>query len=121
MLRAGRVKVHTRPDAKGLLLDRVETTRHTEKMAKAVVAGARRHFLSMVKHTHPVTPPPYADSFFIHRDPNAPKGKHGMFMAGNNDPVALLVEFGSHPGGHDTFVKGYRPLGHGLDSAAGGR
>ena len=90
---------------------------HIKNRGDRVIFYARLHFLGLVKHTHPVTPPPYAESFFTRQ------GRQGRIMTvivGNDDPVALLVEFGAHPGGGDTFVLGYRPLGFGVDAVANG-
>lgn len=82
--------------------------------AKLLIFHAKRIFESKVKHTHPVTPPPYAESFFM-RKTSALRGKYAGYIVGNSDPAAILVEFGAHPGGGPTFVLGYRPLGGALD------
>lgn len=93
------------------------TQNYTAMQARLIVFYARRHFLAVVKHTHPVTYPPYADSFFTRA---VQRGGIRKYLAGNDDPVALLVEFGSHPRGGPTFTLGYRPLGHGVDAVSNG-
>jgi hypothetical protein len=90
----------------------------TAMKAKVLIFHARRIFASRVKHTHPVTPPPYFDSFFM-RKASALRGKKAGYIVGNSDPAAILVEFGAHPAGGTTFVLGYRPLGAALDAMEG--
>lgn len=115
----GRARAKTRPDIHLALMNNVATVNHTRKKARQIILAAKLHFLRMVKHTHPVTPPPYAESFYVDRAVYSDSRKRGVFVAGNNDPVAMLVEFGAHPRGGPTEVLGYRPLGHGIDAAAG--
>lgn len=87
---------------------------YTAVRAKLLMYHAKRIFESRVKHTHPVTPPPYAHSFFM-KKALALRGKYAGYVVGNNDPAAILVEFGAHPGGGTTRTLGYRPLGAALD------
>lgn len=83
----------------------------TQRTAQDVVDKAREIFLRQVRHTHPITPPPYADSFFVR-----PTTDGIRYMAGNSDPAAIMVEFGAHPGGGETKVLAYHPLAGGLEA-----
>lgn len=85
----------------------------TKKKAEQLQSWAITVFDAAVKHTHPVTPPPYRGSFFVAR-----RGGKGWVLY-NDDPAAVFVEFGSHPGGGQTTTLGYRPLGKAIDIAAG--
>lgn len=116
-MRVARVRFRPNPRLVSEISNAVEIQRFIGKKASAVKYYAWRHFLSMVKHTHPVTPPPYADSFYVRK-----LMRRGMtiYRVGNNDPVAVLVEFGAHPRGGPTETLGYRPLGAGVDAVAGG-
>lgn len=78
--------------------------------AEAIANRARDIFLEQVKHTHPITPPPYADSFFVREKVGTTR-----WMVGNSDPVAVLVEFGAHPGGGGTFILAYHPLSRAIE------
>lgn len=111
------VHVRTRPNLEGLLLDRPEVNNFTAMQARLIQFYARKHFLAVVKHTHPVTPPAYSESFFIR---SRQENHRRVYSVGNDDPVAVLVEFGAHPRGGPTEVLGYRPLGHGVDAVANG-
>lgn len=86
--------------------------------AEAIKIAARSIFLAAVKHTHPVTPPPYSESFFIEKVGLRKEGNFTGYRIGNNDPAAFIVEFGAHPGGGSTFVHGYHPLIKGVDRVA---
>lgn len=87
---------------------------------KAVAINARAHaiFVSRVKHTHPVTLPPYASSFKVRR---AVKGAKKTWIAYNDDPAAFFVEFGAyiHDLKHPRILK-YRPYGLALDAMGAG-
>lgn len=83
---------------------------------KAVMINGRAKliFTSRVKHTHPVTLPPYATSFKIKK---AAANKSG-WIAFNDDPAAFWVEFGAYlhdKSGHPQILK-YAPYRLGLDS-----
>lgn len=87
---------------------------------KAVQLNARAHaiFVSRVKHTHPVTLPPYANSFKVRR---SVVGAKRSWIAYNDDPAAFFVEFGAylHTPGHSRILK-YRPYGLAMDAAMAG-
>lgn len=84
----------------------------TKKKAESLRAWAITYFDQQVRHTHPITPPPYRSSFDILKQPR--KG----WIVINTDPQAVLVEFGSHPGGGNTDTLGYRPLGRAIDAVS---
>lgn len=88
----------------------------TYQQAKRLRFAAWRIAFAAIKHTHPVTNPPYLDSFGIKQ---IQKGKYKNWIVYNFDPATIMVEFGSHAGGK-TEVLGYRPLGRGLDAVASG-
>lgn len=73
-------------------------------------------FVSRVKHTHPVTLPPYALSFKVRR---AVAGVKQAWLAYNDDPAAFYVEFGAymHDPNHPRILK-YRPYRLALDAMA---
>ncbi len=52
--------------------------------------------------TSETTPPKYVESFYVERRGN-------FWVAGNEDPAALWVEFGAHAGGETPVLK-YRPI-----------
>jgi hypothetical protein len=91
-----------------------EVDQTTKKVAEKIMRKAREIFINEVRHTHPVTPPPYAESFKLQRI------RRGKWRVVNTDPAALWVEFGAHAGGV-TMVLGYRPLGRAVDAVQGGK
>lgn len=112
----GKVRVTTNKQSVSALANTRESDRFSKMLAERAVQIARDHFNSLVVHSHPVTPPPYANSFFISRV--VLNGKGG-YIFGNNDPASMWVEFGTHPGGGSTRTLGYRPLGYALDRMTG--
>lgn len=92
----------------------VQTLLHFK--AVQINGAAKAVFISRVKHTHPVTIPPYAASFKIRR---VRRMGHYAFQAYNDDPAAFWVEFGAylHDPQHPTILK-YRPFGLGTDIVA---
>lgn len=113
----GQVRVETRPQAVKGLVNHRNTDRYTRKLAERAVDIARNHFYKLVVHSHPVTPPPYSGSFFVR--PSVSNGASGGYVFGNDDPAAMWVEFGTHPGGGKTRTLGYRPLGYAIDQLSG--
>lgn len=84
----------------------------TKTKAEALKTWAITYFDQQVRHTHPVTEPPYRASFGVQKKPR--KG----WIVINTDPQAVLVEFGSHPGGGSTETLGYRPMGKAIDAVS---
>lgn len=88
----------------------------TKAAAEKIVAAALADFNRQERHdnewrTSEFTPPKYAESFGIRRV----HSEHGVkYEAYNDDPGAILVEYGAHAGGR-TFVLRYKPLTHGLE------
>lgn len=70
-------------------------------------------FESHVRHTHPITPPPYVTSFKVQRNR---KFLMEGFRVTNTDPQAFFVEFGAYIH-HPTHPKilAYHPLTRAID------
>ncbi len=102
----------------------IRTDPRTELMCRAAAADvidqAKHVFELAQRHdnearTSEFTPPKYALSFRLRKIRAA---KHGFaWQATNDDPGAMLVEYGAHAGGR-TFVLRYKPLTRGLDIVA---
>lgn len=114
---SSRVRVVINPNFGVAIHNDIGVKTYTGMQAKLIKFHAWRRFQSMVKHTHPVTPPPYAESFFTR---SFRRGHVTVYAVGNDDPVADLVEFGAHPRGGPTATLGYRPLGAGIDAVMSG-
>lgn len=107
--RTAAAKIENLPKLQALLKVKAETINGVAKLI----------FLSQVKHTHPVTPPPYATSFKVRR---AVKGARRVWQAYNDDPAAKWVEFGAYTktsDGHPMILR-YRPFGRALDVVSKG-
>lgn len=87
--------------------------RLSKQHAEKLIDDARHILASQLRHTHPVTPPPALDSFYVEET-------HDGYKAGNHDPAYGLIEFGSHPGGGDTPTLAYKPLRRALRKQADG-
>lgn len=83
------------------------------KKCEQVKARARAIFDRQALHTKKPTYPFYRLSFFIQ------KVASGKFVVGNDDPAAVMVEFGAHPGGGKTKALAYHPLSRALDELEG--
>lgn len=94
-----------------------EVQEFTFLQAKRLRFAAWRIATKAIKHTHPITTPPYLDSFGIKQ---VQAGRWKNWIVYNFDPATIMVEFGAHAGGK-TEVLGYRPLGRGLDAVASER
>ncbi len=110
---SGRVLVVTNNQAIMGLVNRQASREFTRSLADRAVELAKDRFLSLVVHSHAVTPPPYATSFFV-----TPRDDGG-YIFGNRDPASMWVEFGTHPGGGKTRTLGYRPIGYAIDRLSG--
>lgn len=73
-------------------------------------------FMAHVRHTHGVTPPPYASAFKIRR---VAYKAHAAWRLYNDDPAAFWVEYGAylHHETHPRILR-YRPLGRAIDAVA---
>lgn len=115
------MKMHTRvdfdliPQAENAIGNSVGVQQFTALVARVLMFRARNIFLAQVKHTRPVTPPPYSESFRMRKAPALVRGVGG-YIVYNIDPIADLVEFGAHPRGGPTQTLRYRPFGRALDS-----
>lgn len=112
------MKLQMNPDFTAVIARTPEVQEFTFKVCERLKAKAQEIFRSQVLHTHPVTVPPYEFSFFIRKTVDRKGGAN--FIVGNNDPAAVMVEFGAHPGGGSTEVLAYHPLGRAMDSMEGG-
>lgn len=119
MLKVTGIRYENNPDAASSIANGQPSQAFLATIASEIKDKARSIFLENVRHTHPTTPPPYADSFFVKKQGTS-KGKDFTgFIIGNSDPVSVLVEYGAHPGGNqDVSVLGYSPLRRALDAAA---
>jgi len=113
-VRVKRSGVEIRP---GAIEEIVRTSPVAEAMVKgaaeAIVAAAKADFLRQQRadnewRTSEFTPPKYFNSFGVRKINHARKL---VYQAYNNDPGAMLVEYGAHAGGV-TFVLRYKPLTH---------
>lgn len=84
----------------------------TFRKCEEIKVRAQEIFGRQVKHTHPITYPAYKYSFFIRKV--ATRKDLVQFIVGNQDPAAVMVEFGALAGGV-TPVLAYHPLGRALD------
>lgn len=84
-------------------------------------------FLSQVKHTDGVTPPPYVTMFHINRI--RMRGFAGYRLS-NNDPASFWVEYGAylpqnapfeHPNERHPQILKYRPLRRAIDIVGTGQ
>lgn len=88
----------------------------TFKKCEQIKVRAQEIFDKQVRHTHPITYPAYKYSFFIRKVTT--RKDLVQFIVGNQDPAAVMVEFGALAGGR-TQVLAYHPLGRALDSMEG--
>lgn len=86
---------------------------YMKQRGEFIKSAAIAHFQSLVRHTHPVTPPAYVSSFYLKVDVVSRE-----VVIGNSDPASFWVEMGAHPRGGPTLVLAYHPLGAGIDAAA---
>lgn len=105
--------------------DNVRSLAVLEEKMLLIQEAAKAIFLSQVKHTEGVTPPPYLSSFKIDliRDVIGP-----ALRLTNDDPAAFWVEFGAYLPqnrpfekwqNHEQILK-YAPLRRGVDVVATG-